>query len=291
MKKSAVVPKFVVAAVLLIIAIIISVPCAAVTLNRLFGGGILDFNSVKSAELIANRPIEGGLYLVSGCVGENLGQSDSDSATLKKGSYYYLVPLGGKEVKDGTTQLILVKTVGNSDVYSNFNDLWRASSGKDSAVDEVELSGVVKPIPVGADEVLEVFCKNNGLGDYQLSAMMIDCTNSVSSICTRFYISLVFYVCFVIALLLAISSVKRNMNIDDIEHRRAITQTVQDIRSGANEPDSSGEMYGDSSAEYQTYGSQQQGGYSAEQQSVQYQGQQHSSENQQSDYDDGGFFR
>ena len=94
MRKVQFLPKVIAAAVCLILAIIISAPVFSVTLNRFFGGGIVEFGSAGSVEYIENRPIEGVLCHVIGCTSDN-----SSDSSMKKGSYYYLVSISGKSLK------------------------------------------------------------------------------------------------------------------------------------------------------------------------------------------------
>ena len=75
MRRSQVIPKVCAAAVFLIIAIIISAPVTSVFLNKIFGGGTVEFGSAGAAEYLENRLVEGGLEYIIGCASDN---SDDD---------------------------------------------------------------------------------------------------------------------------------------------------------------------------------------------------------------------
>lgn len=292
MRKSGFIPKIVTAAIFLIVAVIISAPTFSVVFNRFLGGGIMDFNNAEVLKMWSNRPIEGQLYSILGCIGESLDESSGEASGIQKGSYYYLVPVGNSDEEEAT-QVMLVVTEASSQPYEQFNNLWRelssSSGSEDIAVAGVELSGVIKENPEEAQACVDSFCKENGITNFELVPYMIDCTSSVTSICTRFYISLIFYAGFIISLYIIIRTIKKNKDYDYTQHRRAVTQSMQDVRSGANEPDNSDAMFGDSGNQYP---SQQTAPQYQSQQGAQAQqwNQPQSSSNQPRSYDDDGFF-
>ncbi len=244
MKKSNVVPKIAVFAVFLIVAIIISAPVFSVMFNRILGGGTLNFNEVTAVEFRTNRPIEGELYNIIGCA-ENDSGEDSDF-TLKNGAYYYLVTVGGNPIdKDNPQKLVLVKCPGSSDNYELFNNLWRASS-KGDAAEAVELSGVLKKNTSAEESVSSKLRESTNIGDLEITEYYIDTAKSVSSISARFYISLIFYACAAVALVLVVQGFKKNRDIDNIEHERSIYRIAQERKSGNKNDDGTDAMFGDS---------------------------------------------
>ena len=95
MSKSGFVPKIIAAVIFLVVALIISIPVFSVTFNRFLGGGIIDFNNAEVLKMWADRPIEGQVNNIVGCIGESLGEADTTTtSSFQKGSYYYLVQLG-----------------------------------------------------------------------------------------------------------------------------------------------------------------------------------------------------
>lgn len=294
MRKSQTIPKICAAAIFLIIALIISAPVFSVTFNKVLGGGTLEFGTAGSVEYRENRPIEGELFYIIGCT-----SGDSESAsdfTLKNGSYYYLVTTKGKTPsKDGANEVVLVKTLSNKESYENLNNLWRNSS-KGDAKESFLLSGVVKKGFSDEEKIAEEIIKNSSVGDVTYIDYVIDCTTPVSAFINRFLLSLIFYAGFVVSLMIVIQAFKRNRNIDDIEHHRAITQAVQDVKSGNNNPDGTDAMFGDSDRSFAADNTQYQG--QSQQAAVSYQGgtqyqgeqQYQGSQNNRSDDDYDGFF-
>lgn len=240
MKKSGVISKICVTAVFLLIALVISVPTLPTVLNMI--GGARDFSSMKHFDLTENKSVEGTINYVIGY------SSDESSGSFTASTYYYLVNLGGnafdKEADKHT--VVFIKTKGSSDAYTALNNLLSSSKGS------VEFAGVAKKAPKNTQDMFDKIVKEKGLGDMNITMCdcIIDITTAPKAVLTRFLISLIFYAGFVIGLLLTISAFKRNREVDYIYHERAMTKAVQDIRSGANQPDGSETMFGDRGTEF-----------------------------------------
>ena len=244
MKKSQIIPKICVAAILLIAALVISAPVASVSLNKFFGGGTVEYGAAGSVEFREGRPIEGDLYYVIGCIGD---ESDGNSDfTLKNGSYYYLVTTNGKAL--GTqekNEVVLLKTSVSSDSYESLNNIWRESE-KGEAQTPFKLSGVIKKATAQDKTNVEKICSNLNLSSVTYVDMLIDCSKPVSGYVTMFLISLAFYAAFFVSLSIVIQSFNRNRNIDNIEHQRAITQAAQEVKAANSNPEGSSDaMFGD----------------------------------------------
>lgn len=251
MKRSSVIPKGVVGALFLIVAIIISFPCAGVFFNKTLGGGIFDLGDTIEGELRSNLPMEGDLSSIAACIGDQYSDS---TGTLTKDSYYYLIPFDGK--------LMLLKTVSGTDAYEDVANLWRALSRADGTDEtSVFVSGIIKKNSSSATEIYEQFSADNNLSE-ELIPYTLDCTKTVSQICVRFYISLIFYAGFAVCLYMVIHAIRKNNERDYTEHRRAMVQAVQDAKSGSGDDSNDDAMFGDNSqyssqASRSSYSSQQ----------------------------------
>lgn len=252
MRKSNLIPKICAAVVFLIVAIIISAPVTSVTMNRIFGGGIVEFSKAGSAEYLENRPVEGVLEYIIGC---SSGES-SDDFTLKNGSYYYLVSLRGRTLEKGKEEdVILLRTNSSSDSYEELNDLFRGKKN-DYAL---AISGVIKKATANEEKIAEQISKDSKVKDVKYVSYCIDCSKPVSSYTARFFISLIFYAGCVVSVLLSVQTVKRNRDIDDMEHRRAIMQASRERQENDANANGADALFGDADRSFATENTQFQG--------------------------------
>lgn len=217
MQKSAVIPKFIISAVLLIVTLIIMIPTLPVMLNKM--SGTIDFTDVQETQLGSNRCIEGTIKKLYGSA-ESFGDDDSFSRT----EYYYLAALGGGEInKEGETVMILFKTSS----ASTANDMLKTLSDEGA-----EFSGIVKKNPANADDMFDQICTKQNLpkSSLSISEYMIDLTVSPKATLIRFLISAAFAVACAIAFSIAFSAVKRNNEVDYIHHERAMLRAKQSLR-------------------------------------------------------------
>ena len=251
MRKVQFLPKVIAAAVCLILAIIISAPVFSVTLNRFFGGGIVEFGSAGSVEYIENRPIEGVLCHVIGCTSDN-----SSDSSMKKGSYYYLVSISGKSLKKGQAEeVVLLKTVSGSDSYEKLNNLFRDGS----EMNYFSLSGVIEKSDSKEEKIVEEIANAQKLKDVTFINCSIDCTRQVSSYTTQFLLSLVFFAGFAIATVLSVQSVKRNRDVEDMEIRRALMQASKERKENDANANGADALFGDADRSFAMSNTQQQG--------------------------------
>ena len=293
MRQSRLIPKVCAAAVFLIIAVIISAPVTSVVLNRIFGGGVVEFGTASAAEYLNNRPVQGNLSYIIGVTSDSSGD---DGFTLKKGTYYYLVSVTGTNVKNESSEKVLMlRAPGNSNSYEDLNGLIRKGSSSEGAL---LISGVAKKASQNEKTIAEQLCKDNNLEEVTYIDYCVDCTRSVSSFTARFLLSLIFYAGFVISLLLSIQAVKKNRAFDDMEHRRAILQAQKDLKAASNDSNNTDAMFGDADRSYASSNTQRQGegqspteiAQSLEQQS-QYQNNQYQGAQQPQQFgSDDGFF-
>lgn len=254
MRKSQLIPKICAAVIFLIIAIIISAPVSSVFLNKVFGGGIIEFGKAGALEYLENRPVEGALNYIIGCAGDD---SSGEGFTLKNGTYYYLVSATGSYVKnDKSDNVILLKTLSSSDSYEEFNELYRKIGSAEQAI---RISGVVKKSSENEKKIAEQIIKDNNIGEVTYIDYCVDCTKPVSSYTARFLISLIFYAGCVISILLSVQAVKKNRDFDDMEHRRAIMRAARDLKSGEADSNSTDAMFGDADRSYVSSNTQHQG--------------------------------
>ena len=254
MRKSQLIPKVCAAVVFLIIAIIISAPVASVFLNKVFGGGVVEFGKAGSLEYLQNRPVEGALVYIIGCAN---GDSSGDGFTLKNGTFYYLVSVTGSYPKnDKSENVILLKTLSNSDSYEELNKVYRLSGSDEQPI---RISGVVKKASANETEIAEQLCQKNGMEQVTYINYCIDCTNPVSSYTARFLISLIFYAGCIISVMLSFQAVKKNRDFDDMEHRREIMKAARDLKSGEGDSNSTDALFGDADRSYVTANTHYQG--------------------------------
>ena len=260
MQKSAVIPKFAISAVLLIVTLIIMIPTLPVMLNKV--SGTLDFSDVKETQLGNNRCIEGTLQKLYGS-----SETDAGEGTFSRTEYYYLAALGGGSFnKEGETVVIFFKSNSASDT----NDMLKSISGEPQ-----EFSGVLIKAPANAEEMYKEICKKKDLNtsNLKLSEYVIDLTVSPKAITIRFLISTVFAVAFGIALSIAISAVKRNSEVDYIQHERE-----------AEQPDSDDGIF---TSDARDFANNSQANPNNSFDTTGYTGVTHENDN---DFDDGGFF-
>lgn len=254
MRRSQVIPKICAAAVFLIIAIVISAPVASVFLNKIFGGGTVEFGSAGAAEYLQNRPVEGVLGYIIGCASDN---GDDDSFTLKSSAYYYLVPVDGINVKNDKSQnVLLLKTLGNSKSYEELNEKYRSGAGSDN---NIVISGVAKKVSENERQLENKICEENNLSEVTCIEYYVDCTKPVSSFTARFLLSLIFYAGCIISILLSVQAVKKNRDFDYMEHRREIMKAAGKVKSENGDSNDTDSMFGDSDRSYASAGTQQQG--------------------------------
>ena len=254
MRRSQVIPKICAAAVFLIIAIVISAPVASVFLNKIFGGGTVEFGGAGVAEYLQNRPVEGVLGYIIGCASDN---GDDDSFTLKSSAYYYLVPVDGINVKNDKSQnVLLLKTLGNSKSYEELNEKYRSGAGSDN---NIVISGVAKKVSENERQLENKICEENNLSEVTCIEYYVDCTKPVSSFTARFLLSLIFYAGCIISILLSVQAVKKNRDFDYMEHRREIMKAAGKVKSENGDSNDTDSMFGDSDRSYASAGTQQQG--------------------------------
>ena len=239
MQKSGVIVKICITAVFLLAALVISIP----TLGTVFGmiGGTADFAAIKDFELKENKSVEGVVsYVIDYKSADN---SSGFSAT----SYYYLVNLGGKQFdkEEAKHYTVFIKAKGSSDAYNELNALLKTPG-------EVKFTGIAKKTDKDLKKMFDDIIETKGLDSK--TVLMCDCyidiTTAPKAVLSRFLISLIFYAGFIITLILTINTFKRNREVDYIYHERAMTKAVADVRSGANQPDGSDEMFGDRGTEF-----------------------------------------
>ena len=254
MRKSQLIPKVCAAAAFLIIAIIISAPVMSVFLNKVFGGGVVEFGKAGSLEYLENRPVEGALVYIIGCANDD---SSGDGFTLKNGTFYYLVSVTGSYPKnDNSENVILLKTLSNSDSYEELNKVYRMSGSAEQAI---RISGVAKKASANETEIAEKLCQKNGMEEVTYINYCIDCTKPVSSYTARFLLSLIFYAGCIVSILLSFQAVKKNRDFDDMEHRREIMKAARDLKSGEGDSNSTDALFGDADRSYVTANTQYQG--------------------------------
>lgn len=252
MRKTQLIPKIIAAVIFLIVAIIISAPVFSVSMNRIFGGGIVEFGTAESVEYIDYRPVEGVLSYIIGGIGDESG----DDFTLKNGTYYYLVSISGKGLaKDKKGEVVLLKTLTNSDSYEELNEILRAKHAEES----LRISGVVKKASENEEKIAEKICIDNNIKNAEYIGFCIDCTKPVSSYTARSLLSLIFYAGFIVSVLLSVQSLKRNRDIDNMEHRRAIMMSARDLKD--NDPNANGAdaLFGDADRSFVSDNTQYQG--------------------------------
>ncbi len=254
MRRSQVIPKVCAAAVFLIIAIIISAPVTSVFLNKIFGGGTVEFGSAGAAEYLENRPVEGVLEYIIGCASDN---SDDDSFTLKSSAYYYLVSADGMTVKNDKSQnVLLLKTLGSSNSYEELNEKYRNGAGSEN---NIVISGVTKKASESEMQLAKEICAEKNLGEVTCIEYYVDCTKPVSSFTARFLLSLIFYAGCIISILLSVQAVKKNRDFDYMEHRREIMKAAGKVKSENGDSNDTDSMFGDADRSYVSAGTQQQG--------------------------------
>ena len=254
MRKSQLIPKICAAVVFLIIAVIISAPVTSVFLNKVFGGGIIEFGKADSLQYLNNRPVEGALSYIIGCTSDDSG---SDGLTLKSGTYYYLVSVRGSYLKnDKSEKVILLKTLGNSDSYEELNKMYRQSESGGQAI---RISGVTKKASDNEMEIAQKLCEKNDIGEVTVVEYCIDCTKPVASFTARFLISLIFYAGCIVSILLSFQAVKKNRDFDDMEHRREIMKAARDRKTAEGDSNSPDAMFGDADRSYVSSNTQYQG--------------------------------
>ena len=239
MQKSGVIVKICITAVFLLIAIVISFP----TFGSVFGmiGGALDFSAAEDIDLKENKTVDGTItYIIDYSSADNSG-------SFSTSSYYYLVNLGGKKFNKEETKhyTTFIKAKGSSDAYNELNALLKSEG-------EFKFSGIVKKADKNVEKMFDDIIEAKGLSDKNV--IMCDCyidiTTAPKAILSRFLISLIFYAGFIFTLILTINTFKRNREVDYMYHERAMTKAVADVRSGANQPDGSDEMFGDRGTEF-----------------------------------------
>ena len=250
MRRSQLIPKICAAVVLLIAAVIISAPVLTVELNRAFGGGVVKFGEAKAAEFLDNRPVDGALCFIIGC------QSDESSDDFKNGTYYYLVPLDGKYFdKEDEADVILVKTPSGSKTYDKLNALLR-----DKKVENMfSISGVIKKTNSDEMEIAQQIAKAKKYKSANCIEYCIDCSKPVSSYTTRFLFSLVLYAGVVASVVLALQTVKRNRDIDDMELRRDMLRASNQRKENEAKENGADGLFGDADRSYVTENTQYQG--------------------------------
>ena len=269
MQKTAVIPKFAVSVVLLIVTLIIMIPTLPVMLNKF--SGTIDFAGVQETQLNTNRCIQGNVHKI-------YGNSESFSAddSLSRTEYYYLAVLGDGEInREGETVMIFLKTSSASKIDSRLKTITEYG---------VEFSGVVTKAPANSEDMFNEICSKKKLpqDNLVLSEYMVDLTVSPSAIMIRFVISVACAIAFGIALSIAFSSVKRNNEVDYIEHERAMLRAKQNVRD-AEQPDSDDGIFTSNAREYANSSQ----GNPNNIDTTQYTGRTHEDDNS---YDDGGFF-
>ncbi len=290
MKKSQTLPKIVAAVVLLVLAIVFSGSAWTVGMARLMGGGVMNFTEAGFPAYRNNRPAEGSMKYIIGCSGGS--SSDNSDFTIKNGYYYYLVTLGGKEpIQDSKNDVLLLKAQSGSEACDQLNDLWRKSA-KDENYDYLRISGITKKATKEEEEIFEEISKTKKDINASFIGYSIDCTKPVSWYTKRFFLSFTVDIAFIFSLWLVIQAFKKNRNLDEIEHERAVFQAAQKFKSGNANPDGSDAMFGDTEREYSA--EQYQGGTSSNKQygqQTQYQGGTSSNQQygQQTQYQGGTF--
>jgi len=270
MQKTSVISKFAVSAVLLIVTLIIMIPTLPVMLNKL--SGTIDFTDLKETQLGTNRCIEGTITQLYGS-----SESFGDEGTLSRTEYYYLAAFGGGSInKEGETMMIFFKSSSSSAT----NDMLKSLSDKAE-----EFSGIVIKAPDNAEDMFKEICEKKKLPqeNLTLSEYMIDLTVSPKATVIRFLISLAFAAAFAVSLSIAISAVRRNTEVDYINHERAMLRAKQSVRE-ADQPDSDDGIF---TSDARDYANNSQGGPNNNIDMTQYTGITHENDN---NFDDGGFF-
>ncbi len=269
MQKSSVIPKFVVSAVLLVLTLVIMIPTLPVMLNKL--SGTIDFTDVQETQLGSNRCIEGTITTLYGNT-----ESFGEEGTLSRTEYYYLAALGGGELKrEGETVMIFFKSSSSSptnEMLKNISD------------EGVVFSGIVTKAPDNAEDMFKEICSTKKLpqADMNLSEYMIDLTVSPEAIMIRFIIAVVFAVAFGVSLSMAFSAIKRNDEVDYIEHERAMLRAKQSVRE-SEQADSDDGIFTSNAREYANNSQGRPNNIDTNQ----YTGVTHEND---SSFDDGGFF-
>jgi len=250
MRKSQLIPKICAAVLLLIAAIIVSVPVASVALNKTFGGGVVEFGSAKSAEYLENRPVEGALCFVIGC------KSDESSDDFKNGTYYYLVSLSGKNVqKDNKGDVILIKTPSGSKSYEKLNTLFRDSRTENT----FSMSGVIRKASSGEMDIAEQIAAEKKYNDVTFVEYCIDCSKPVSNFTARFMLSVILFIGAIVSVVLVVKTIKRNNDVDDMELRRALMRNSNQRKENEAKENGADGMFGDANRSYASENTQYQG--------------------------------
>ena len=249
MKKAMVIPKVAAAVLCIVIGLVIVLPALPVMSNRMFGGGTMDINTAAYSDYRSNRPVGGSIYFI---LGASEGTSESGGA-LSNGSYYYLVPVSGKEIsnKNKVDTLLLVKAVNGSDIYSSLNDIYRSSASGDSA-SGFEITGVLRDMSDDEEETATALRAPTGYGDLKLSEYTLDLTIPVKTYTIRFAVSLIFFALAIGSIFLTIQAINKNAQLEDIEDRRMAFRLEQEKKSGNKNDDGSDKMFGDSDASFGT---------------------------------------
>lgn len=243
MRKALVIPKAVVAVICLIAAIVLAAPVMPMMTNRMFGGGTIDFNTEDTSEYSANRPINGKVYFAFSAV----GGKDGNEQEL----YYYLVPVKGKqEDKDNPIDsVILVKAPVKSELYSQLNDIYRASA-EGGSKSGCELSGVLSDPTSEEKAIAKKLFGSVPNQTITISDYVFDTSKSVSAMTGRFLLSLLCMAAAVFFAVLTAQAVKKNSDIERIEDERMVYRMEQERKSGNKNEDGSDKMFGDSDASY-----------------------------------------
>lgn len=284
MRKTQFLPKVCAAVVLLAVSIIILVPVLPVTLNRLFAGGIIDYGSAQATQYVENRPIDGPLVKIYGCLGV-------DGDVFEN---YYLATVNGQIYnKEKNNVFVLIKARGGTDISEQLNQFYRHNDGI-----AFSLSGVIRESNEEDKNAAEELLKQAKKKDAECIDYYIDCNKPISSYTTRTIFGLLLLAGAVFAGMLSWKAIKRNRDVDDMEYRRAMMLAEKERREKQGSADSADAIFGDADRSYVQENTQHQGSgmgqspaevaRSLEQQSKE--NNYRPAQNQNKTYDDDGFF-
>ena len=240
MRKALVIPKAVMAVICIIAAFVLAAPVMPMMSARMFGGGMIDFNEENYSEYSKNRPVSGKMFYIFAAEGG-----------AEEDVYYYIVPVKGKQAdKENTVDAVtLVKASVKSDLYSDFNDIFRESAEGGSKTG-CEFSGVLTSCTSEEKKIAEKLFLKVPNKTLTVSEYVIDATSTVGAMTARFLLALLCFAAGAFFAVITVQAVKKNVELERIEDERIAYKMEQDRKSGNKNDDGSDKMFGDSDASY-----------------------------------------